>query len=323
MKLTFRNLALGACAATVIALPGAAAEAQSYPNQRITFVVGFPAGGFADGVARLVAEHVGKTLGQQVIVENRGGAASNIAAQAVAGAKPDGYTVLASTTALAINASAYKKLNYALSDLTPVAIPVAAPETLDVHPSKPKTLKAFLAGAKEKEVTFGSAGVGSGSHLSMYYFLKDIAKVKAAHVPFSGGAPATQAVIGNQIDALAATLSGSVAAQVKEGKMACLAVASAQRFPTLPDCPTFAESGFAGFEAASWVGFFVPAKTDRAVVDKLNAAINSAIDDAATRAKLANNGTLTKRSTADTAAFLKGQVETWRKMVTAAAFKVE
>ena len=270
-------LTLGLCAVAATSL-AAPSEAQQYPSQRITFIVGFAAGGFADSVARIVGEGVSKTLGQPVVIENRGGAGSNIAAQAVASAKPDGYTVLVTTTSIAVNASLYKKLNYSLSDLTAVAMPISAPETLEVHPSKPKTLKDFLAAAKTREVTFGSAGVGSGSFLAMHYFLNEIAKVKAAHVPFSGGAPAMQAVVGNQVDALATTLTGGTVAQINDGKLVCLGVASAKRFPALPNCPTFAESGFSGFEAASWVGFFVPAKTDRAVVDKLNAAINSAID---------------------------------------------
>jgi tripartite-type tricarboxylate transporter receptor subunit TctC len=310
------------CAALLVAV-ATSAGAQNYPTERITFVVGFPAGGFADGVARLVGEHLSKVLGQQVIVENQGGAASNIATHAVATAKPDGYTVLVTTTAIAINATMYKKLNYSIADLTPVALPVQAPETLTVHPSKPKTLKNFLAMAKGKEITFASAGIGSGSFLSMHYFLKDIAKVKAAHVPFKGGGPATQAAIGNQVDSLAATLSGNTAAQVKAGKLVCLGVAAAARFPTLPDCPTFAEGGFPGFEAASWVGFFVPAKTDGAVVAKLNSAINSILDDAPTRAKLSANGTLTKRSPADTASFLRSEVENWRKMVLASGVSVD
>jgi tripartite-type tricarboxylate transporter receptor subunit TctC len=309
--------------AALLVAVATSAGAQNYPTERITFVVGFPAGGFADGVARLVGEHLSKVLGQQVIVENQGGAASNIAAHAVATAKPDGYTVLVTTTAIAINATMYKKLNYSIADLTPVAIPVQAPETLTVHPSKPKTLKNFLAMAKGKEITFASAGIGSGSFLSMHYFLKDIAKVKAAHVPFKGGGPATQAAIGNQVDSLAATLSGNTAAQVKAGKLVCLGVAAAARFPTLPDCPTFAEGGFPGFEAASWVGFFVPAKTDGAVVAKLNSAINSILDDAPTRAKLSANGTLTKRSPADTASFLRSEVENWRKMVLASGVSVD
>ncbi len=322
MKPNLKYLGAVVYAALVLAV-AATAGAQNYPTGRITFVVGFPAGGFADGVARLVGEHVGRVLGQQVIVENRGGAASNIAAHAVTTAKADGYTVLVSTTSVANNATLYKKLNYSLADLTPVAIPVQAPETLTVHPSKPNTLKSFLAMAKGKEITFASAGVGSGSFLSMHYFLNDIAKVKAAHVPFTGGGPATQAAIGNQVDSLASTLSGNTAAQVKGGKLVCLGVAAAARFPTLPDCPTFAEGGFPGFEAASWVGFFVPAKTDGAIVAKLNGAINSILDDAPTRTKLSANGTLAKRSPTDTVSFLQSEVESWRKKVQAAGVFVE
>ena len=318
---SFLSRACVAAAALVVFI--GTAQAQQYPNQRLTFIVGFAAGGFADSVARIVGEHVSKQLGQPVVVENRGGAGGNIAAKAVADAKSDGYTVLVTTTSLAINASMYKKLDYAPAALVPAAVPVSAPEAIMVPAGKAKTLKEFLAGAKDKDVTFGSAGVGSGSNLAIQYFLKDVAKVKAEHVPFSGGAPAMQATIGGQIDSLATTVSAGVAAQVKEGKLHCLAMASAKRYAQVPECPTFAESGFAGFEASSWVGFFLPPKTDAAIVARLNQAIVSVADDASAGPKLAANGTLMKQSPAETATFVKSEIETWRKMVTATGIYVD
>ncbi|MGH6926074.1 MAG: Bug family tripartite tricarboxylate transporter substrate binding protein [Propylenella sp.] len=314
----------GPYAVLAAALATGAAWAQDYPSQRITFIVGFAAGGYADAVARIVGEHVSNKLGQPVIVENRDGATSNVAARAVAGAAPDGYTVLVTTTAVAINATLYKTIDYSLADdLIALAAPVSAPETFDVHPSKPHTLAEFLDLAKSKRLTFGSAGVGSGSHLAMFAFLKDVAKVEVDYVPFKGGAPAIQAVVGNQVDALAATAAGPTVAQIKEGTIVCLGVAAAERYVNLPDCPTFAESGYPGFEASSWVGFFVPAGTDPAIVATLNEAINSLVNDPATRDKLAANGALTVRSPEETAAFVASEVEKWGERVKAAGVQVE
>jgi tripartite-type tricarboxylate transporter receptor subunit TctC len=310
--------------ALAAALAAGAAWAQDYPSERITFIVGFNAGGYADSVSRIVAEHLTNVLGQPVIVENRAGATSNIAARAVATAEPDGYTLLATTTAVAINASLYKNIDYSLADdLIPVAAPVSAPETFDVHPTKPHTLAEFLDLTKTQKLTFGSAGVGSGSHLAMFSFLKNLAKVDVDYVPFQGGAPAIQAVVGNQVDALAATAAGPTVAQIKEGNMVCLGVAAAERYVNLPDCPTFAESGFPGFEASSWVGFFVPAGTDPAIVAKLNEAINSLVDDPETRDKLTANGAITVRSPEETAAFVASEVDKWSERVKAAGVQVE
>jgi tripartite-type tricarboxylate transporter receptor subunit TctC len=300
------------------------ASAQTFPNKRITVVVGFAAGGFADTVARVIAEHIGKKLGQTVIVENRGGAASNIAARAVANAPADGYTILASTTALTINATLYKTIDYSiLKNFIPVAIAVRAPETFSVNPSRPGTLKEFLAAAKSKKLTYGSAGVGSGSYLTWFSFFKTAAKVNVSHVPFKGGAPAMRAVIGGQVDGFAATASGSVVAQVKERKLTCLAVAAAKRYKNLPDCPTLGESGFPGLDASSWVGFWVPAGTPANVVATLNKAINSIVDDQRAVASLTRNGEVPGLSVKDTAAFVESEVKTWGERVKAAGAQVD
>jgi tripartite-type tricarboxylate transporter receptor subunit TctC len=300
------------------------ASAQGYPNQTIKIVVGFSAGGFADSAARVIGDHIGRKLGQTVIVENRGGAASNIAARAVASAPKDGYTILASTTSLAVNATLFKSIDYSiLTDLTPVAIAVQAPEMFAVNPSRPGTLKEFLAAAKSQKLTYGSAGVGSGSYLTWYSFFKDDAKVVIAHVPFKGGAPAAQAAIGGQVDGLGTTASANAVAQVKAGKLVCLAVAAAKQYRNLPACPTLAESGFSGIEASSWVGFWVPAGTPASVVATLNKAINSIAEDKEAAAKLTRNGDLAGLSPEETAAFVKSEVETWGARVKAAGAEVK
>jgi len=321
-----RQIAIaGSMTLAIAAMPFAGgASAQTYPAKRITIVVGFSAGGFADSVARITAEHIGKTLGQTVIVENRAGAASNIAARAVASTPADGYTILASTTSLAINATLYKKIDYSIvKDFIPVAIAVRAPEQFSVNPSRPGTLKEFLAAVKSKKMTYGSAGVGSGSYLTWFSFFKNAAKVNINHVPFKGGAPAMRAAIGGQVDGLAATASGSVVSQVKEHKLVCLAVAAAKRYDKLPNCPTLAESGFPGLDASSWVGFWVPAGTPANVVATLNKAINSIADDKKAAANLTRNGNLAGLSVKETAAFLDSEVKTWGERVKAAGAQVE
>ena len=323
MNREIRNIVVGIGAVALAAGLATSAGAQGYPNKRITFVVGFAAGGFADLVARIVGQHVSKSLGQEVIVDNRGGAASNVAARAVAGAPKDGYTVLVSTTAVAINASMTKGLEYSLvRDLTPVAIAVQAPETFSSTPGRPATLKEFIEAAKSKKMTYSSAGVGSGSYLTQFNFLKNGAKIDTAHVPFQGGAPAQQAAIGGQVDGFAGTASGGVVAQLTTGgKLTCLAVAAEKRYRLLPNCPTLAEQGYKGFDGSSWVGFWVPAGTPADVVAKLNKAINSIAEDKEAAANLTRNGDLTGFSPEQTAAFVKKEVETWGERVKAAGLE--
>jgi tripartite-type tricarboxylate transporter receptor subunit TctC len=324
MNSNIRNVVAGVGAVALAAGLATSAGAQGYPNKRITFVVGFAAGGFADSVARIIGEHVSRVLGQTVVVENQGGAASNIAARAIATSPADGYTVLVSTTSLAINASLYEKINYSLvKELTPVAIAVRAPETFSVASGRPNTLRAFIEAAKSKRFTYGSAGVGSGSYLTWFSFFKDGAKINTAHVPFKGGAPAIQAAIGGQVDGLASTASGGTVSQLTSGKLTCLAVAAPQRYRRLPDCPTLAESGYKGFDGSSWVGFWTPAGTPADVVAKLNKAINSISDDKKAADNLTRNGDLAGLSVKDTLAFVNDEVATWAKRVKAAGAQVK
>lgn len=293
------------------------ASAQTYPATRITFIVGFAAGGFADLVARIVGNHVAAKLGQPVVVESRPGAGSNLAAQFVARAKPDGYTVLVSTTGLAINATLYKKLEYSLlDDLIPVAIPVRAPETFSTKLGGAKTLQEFIDQGKSKSLTFGSAGVGSGSHLTWFSFFKANTKLDIVHVPYQGGGPAKTEAIGGQIDGLAATASGDIVAiDAPGGLLTCLAVAAPKRYDLLPDCPTLAEAGYPGIEGSSWVGFWVPKETPPNIVAALNAAINSITEDSQATEKLKANGDLTSLSPQQAADFVKSEVAVWGERV--------
>jgi tripartite-type tricarboxylate transporter receptor subunit TctC len=319
MKWTPRKIATGLGAAIIALGISGGAQAQTYPNQRITFVVGFAAGGFADSVARIIGDHVSQKLGQPVVVESRAGAGSNIAASYVAHANPDGYTVLVSTTGVAINATLYKKLDYNLvNDLIPVAIAVRAPETFSVNLDGPKTLQEFLDKAKTKPFTFGSAGIGSGSHLTMYTFFKTVAKVNGTHIPYQGGGPAKTDTIGGHVDGLAATASSDIVSMfAKGGLLRCLAVAAPKRYDLIPDCPTLAEAGFPNYEGSSWVGFWVPKGTPANVVNALNAAINSITDDKDATAKLKQNGDLSSFSPAEASDFVKKEVDTWGERVKA------
>jgi len=252
------------------------------------------------------------------VIENKGGAGGNLGARLVAQAAPDGNTILVSTTSMAINGTLYKNMGYATSDITAVAIAGLAPESFVVHPSNPaKDLKEFIANAKGKPIEYASAGVGSGSYIAAEYLFKVLAKVQTVHVPFPGGAPAITAVLGNHVGAMAATVSPMIV-HINSGKLRGIGIASAQRFPAVPQVPTYIESGFTGFTAASWVGFFVPSKTNAATITKLNAAINAALQEQAVQERLKRFGL--EPMIADNAAtkkFFDSEVDHWGKMVKA------
>jgi tripartite-type tricarboxylate transporter receptor subunit TctC len=299
------------------ALPALPTSAQTYPTRNITFLIGFAAGGVADSVGRLVGQKLGDRLGQTVVVENRGGAGGNIAAKIVAGAPPDGYTILVTTTALAINETLHKNKGFTADDFTTVAIAASSPESLCAPPTtQANNIGEFLQAMQSKPINFGTAGAGSGSHIAVEYFFKALAKVPATHVPFQGGAPAMNAALAGHIDLLAATVGGGVAAQIKAGKLKGLAMASEKRVVVTPDVPTFAEGGFAGFTAASWVGFFVPAKTPLDVIAKLNGAIDTIVKESDMQQRLASLGfDPVSGSQSQAQAMFKAEVDEWGKMI--------
>jgi tripartite-type tricarboxylate transporter receptor subunit TctC len=314
---------VAALAAGLIITSGVAqpAAAQSYPSQNVTMLVAFPAGGLADIVARLVATKLEGRLKQSFVVENRPGAGGNLAAKALAGAAPDGYTLLATTSGLAANLTASKNRGFEQSDLRPVAFVAISPDVLAVHPSNPaKDLKEFIANAKTKSFTYGSAGIGTGPQIGAEYFFKEAAKVQYVHVPFQGGPPAITAVLGNHVDALVLTLPPTVP-HILQGRLRGLGVASDKRNSAIPDVPTYGEMGFPGVLSASWVAVFAPAKTPDAVVAKLNTEINTAMKDPDALEKLKQNGfdPLVKDTT-ETEAYFKNEVASWAKMVNAVGF---
>ena len=301
------------------------AEAQQYPARPITFVVAFAPGGVADTLARLIAHELEPRLGQSIVVENRPGAGGNIAAGVVSRAAADGYTLLVTTTALAINLTLHTHNQFTAADFKAVAIAASSPEALVANPSNPaKNLAELVKAAHGKSINFGSAGVGSGSHIEAEYFFKKIAKISAVHIPYQGGAPAIGALMGNQIDVLATTLGGAAAAQIKAGKLNGLGIASAQRAAVVPNVPTYRELGFPNFQAASWVGIFAPAKTDPAIVTRLNAAIEDAIKDAAVQNKLKTIGfDPIEGSAVEADGYFRSEVAKWGEMVKALGLSID
>src|SRR5499427_210156 len=306
-------LACGIAAGLMIAARPASAD--DFPSRPITIVVAFPAGGYADSFARILGDRLGARLGQSIVIENRGGAGGNIGAATVAHATPDGYTLLVTTASIAVNETYYKSKNYAASDLRAIAIPAGAPETLSVNPNDPaKTLGELIASAREKPFDYASPGVGTSSHVVAAYFFKELAKIEPVQVPFQGGAPAVNAVMGGHVRVLIGTLPG-YAGQLRSQAVRGLAVSSDKRVPEYPDIPTYGEAGFP-MVAISWVGVFAPAKVDDAIAAKLNAAINEIVAEPATEAKLRTFSMQTSaRSLADTESYFRSEVAKWGKMV--------
>jgi tripartite-type tricarboxylate transporter receptor subunit TctC len=317
MNFDRRHFLRVAAASTLPVLPHVA-RAQTYPTRPITLIVPFAAGGIADAVARLTAPKLSERLGQAVVVENRAGAGGNLGARMVAGSAADGYTLLATTSALAVNDSASRNKGYATEDLRAVAIVAESPDILAVHPRNPaRTLGEFIAAARAKSFTFASAGTGTGPHIGAEYFFREIAKVKALHVPFGGGAPAVTAAVGNRVDAVWIVLP-TVTPHVAQGSLRGLGLASRVRNPAVPDVPTLAEMGFPDFYTGSWVGFFAPARTPEAVVTALNTEINAILSQAEAQERFRALGfDLVLQNAPAAAAIFQRDLANWGKMVRA------
>jgi tripartite-type tricarboxylate transporter receptor subunit TctC len=274
-----RRAALGGLAAAV--LPTLAGAQSDYPDKAVKLLVPFSAGGSPDLLARLLGAQLGKQLGQTILVDNRLGANGIIASEAVAKAAPDGYTLLLNTGSHVINPSIYRKLPYdTVADFAPVALITIAPAlTLVVSPSSPiRTIKDFLAQARRPDgnVTYGSPGTGNTLHLAGE-LLNIMGGTKMLHVPYKGAAPALNAVMAGDVTACFLSTTAAVIA-VKGGQVRPVAVTSGQRIASLPDVPTLAESGIAGFDYnGGWTAVFAPAKTPRPIVQKLSAEINRAL----------------------------------------------
>ncbi|WP_116522187.1 Bug family tripartite tricarboxylate transporter substrate binding protein [Achromobacter insuavis] len=320
MKKT-RHAALAAlrpvAAALALACTVGAAHAAGYPDQPITVVVPYSAGGGADNAARIIAQGMGEVAGQSVVIENKGGASGSIGAAYVARAKPDGYTVLYDASAFSIN-PVLRKLPYdAKKDFIPVSQAVSVPNILvaatgSAFNSLPDFIKA--ARANPGRYTYASYGPGSLAQMAAELLKKD-AKIDVVHVPYKGGAPAIVDVMGGQVDVYFANAASSLN-YVSTGKLKALAVSSAARMPDLPNVPTVSEGGVKAFDVVEWNGFFLPADTDPQVVAKLQDLVQKALARPETRDKLAKLGlTPVGSSAADFAKFVDAEQVRWAEVV--------
>jgi tripartite-type tricarboxylate transporter receptor subunit TctC len=277
--------------AIVLACAATTAPAQTYPAKPIRLVVGFTPGGGVDINARLFQPKITEYLGQQVIVENRPGAGTNIANEHVAKSPPDGYTLLINTAALAINLSLYRKVNYSASDFAPVSVVSMSPNILVVHSSVPvKTVKDFVALARSRpgQLNFSSAGAGTTQHLSGELFNLR-AGVKTVHVPYKGSAPSLTAVISGEVELTYANIP-AISAHVKSGRLRPIANLGPRRSDQLPQVPTMAEAGVKGVEVVVWYGIFAPAATPRDIVARLADTLGKAARSPDIRQKLLDLG---------------------------------
>jgi tripartite-type tricarboxylate transporter receptor subunit TctC len=301
------------------------AFALDYPTRPVRVIVGFPPGGSADIVTRIVAQSLTERLGQSFIVDNRPGAGSNIGTEAVARADADGYTLLSVSVANAINATLYSKLNFDyMRDFEPVASIDIVPNVMDISPFVPaNTVPEFIAYAKANpgKINMASGGVGSSPHVAGELF-KMMTGVDMVHVPYPGVAPATVDLLAGRVQVLFDTLPASIA-NIRAGKLRALAVTTRTRSQALPDVPAMDEF-VPGYEAISFHGIAVPKGTSAAIIDKLNKEINAALADPKLKARLADlGGTVLTGTPADFGRFMAEEIEKWGKVVKFAGAKQE
>jgi len=316
------------CVLPVIALAAlaASASAQDYPNRAIKMLQGFPPGGNVDAVARVVAQEMSKGLGQTVVVEGKPGLAGSLAAEAVARAEPDGYTLLAVPSAHASTAALSRTLKYKpVDDFAWISTVSFYPFVLTVRKdSQYRTLSELLAAARAEpgKLTFGSAGIGTIPHM-VVELLASMAKVKWVHVPYRGEAPSFTGLLGGDVDFVVNTTTVAVP-QVKEGAVRALAVTSRGRWKDLPDIPTVEEGGLPGYEVMSWTGIAAPAGIPQPVATRLNSEVLRAIKVPVVRARLESFGAEVRGSTpAEMRALLEGNIALWAKVGKEATIQLE
>ena len=318
----FLHLAAGAAALPTVSR---LAWAQSYPTRPVHIIAGFPAGGTVDIVARLIGQWLSERLGQPFIIENRLGAASNLATEAVVRAPADGHTLLWITSTNAINATMYDKLNFNfIRDIAPVASITGTPLVMEVNPSHPaKTVPEFIAYAKANpgKINMASAGTGTPQHVSGELF-KMMAGVTMMTVPYRGDAPAITDLLGGQVQVYFSTLPSSIE-HVRSGRLRALGVTTAKRLEAVPDIPTVGEF-VPDYEASGWMGIGVPRTTPVEIVDRLNKEINAGLADPKIRPRLADLGAIVLGgSPADFGKFIADETEKWGRVVKFAGIKPE
>jgi tripartite-type tricarboxylate transporter receptor subunit TctC len=289
-------------------------RAQEYPTKSVRVLVPFPPGGGSDLIARLVSQKLAMALGQPTVVENRAGASGNIAAEIVARSPADGYTLLFGNSSLSISPAVYRKLNYSPTrDLVPISMASSYPFALTVHPSLPvRTVKDLVALAKAKpdQLAYSSAGAGTMSHMAME-LLRVQTGIQVQHLPYKGAAPASVALISGEAQ-LAFLVMPVAQVQMKAGKLRGLGVAAPARSSAAPDLPTMQEAGVAGHIALQWNGFFAPAKTPPAVLDRLHREVAKAVHLPDVKARFeAEGATPAGTSPSEFAAFYRAEAEKW------------
>jgi tripartite-type tricarboxylate transporter receptor subunit TctC len=323
-----RLIALSAGVALGPDLIAAATAAQvrspQWPNRIVRFIVPVAAGGPTDIVARILAERLSKTWGQQVVIENKGGAGTNIGNELVARSDADGYTVLYATSSLAVNRSLYRSLSYnAIVDFVPVSLVSRFPLFMFVPNSSPaRSVMEFVAYAKAHpgKLTLASPGTGSAPHLAGELF-KQMARIEMAHVPYRGAAPALNDLIPGRVDCYFG--SGALLEHMRSGQIRGLAVTGDRRDPLAPELPTIAEAGIRGYEASSWHGLFLPAKTPPDIVKKMSADTIAALADPVVRGKLEQAGYMAAGSPPDELeALLKSDIDKWSAVIKSVGIKI-
>jgi len=319
-------LAAAAFVALIGALP--AAHAAEFPTKPIALVLGFAPGGPSDVMARILTKRMAELLKQPVVIENRAGAGGGIAASAVARAAPDGYTILLATgSSLAINVSLYKNLGYdPEKDFEPISLVGTQTNLLYTHPGSvpAKTLAEFVAYVKANpgKLTFGSGGIGTPAHLAGE-LLKVEAGIEMTHAPFRGTGQALQSVIGGHVP-VAFNPPSPLLPHLDSGSLRAIAVTTLQRTPALPNVPTITESGYPGFDAATWHAIVAPAGLPKDVMATLHKAIHETLNDAATKKALTDLGVdLVNSSPEQLRAYIKSEIPKWAKVVKASGAKVE
>jgi tripartite-type tricarboxylate transporter receptor subunit TctC len=319
---TFLHLAAGAAALPAVSRT---AKAQAYPTRPVRIMVGFPAGGPNDIIARLIGQWLSERLGQPFVIENKPGAATNIATEAVVKAPPDGHTLLLASTTNAVNATLYDNLNFNfIRDIAPVATIARNPFVMLVHPSVPaKTVPEFIAYAKANpgKLNMASAGTGTTPHLAGELF-KVMTGVNMVHVPYRGQALALPDLLAGQVQVYFGPTPGLIE-YIGAGKVRALAVTTATRSEALPDIPTVGDF-LPGYEATAWYGIGVPRSTPAEIIDKLNKEINAGLADPRLRARLADlGGTVLAGSPADFGKLIADETEKWGKVIKFAGIKPE
>ena len=292
-------------------------HAQDYPSRPLRLIVPTAPGGGTDFTGRLVAAKLSESLGQQVVVENRGGGGGSVGADNAAKSTPDGYTLLLGSIAThAVNPALYKKLPYDhLKDFAPVSLIGTVPNAMVVHPSVPvKSMQEFIAYAKANpgKINYGSSGVGSPPHLSME-LLRSMTGINLVHVPYKGAGPALADLLGGQMQAMCTSLAGLINF-IKSGRVRALGVTTAKRNPQLPDVPTIVESGIPGYEVTIWYAVFAPVATPKAIVQKLNTEMVKALNSPEMKERMALQGMDPAPSTpAELTTFVKIETAKWAK----------